>query len=69
MPLTVPALIELRDAGHIKLNMRVIIDNSDLDGLMALADDGRLSALSRMRCKAIRDRILVQGVKLLLGHY
>lgn len=64
----VPALVELRDAGHLRLNMAVIAKHGTLDGFMCLAEDPRLSDLSRRRCKAIRDRILVQGVKALLGH-
>lgn len=64
----VPALVELRDAGHLKLNMAVIAEHGKLDGFMRLADDQRLSDLSRRRCKAIRDRIVAQGVKALLGH-
>lgn len=63
-----PALVELRDAGHIKLNMAVIVEHGKLEGFMALAEDDRLTDLSRRRCRAIRDRLVVQGVKALLGH-
>ena len=64
---TIPALIELRDAGHVTLNMRVVAESATLEGWMRLADDSRLSPLSRNRAAAIRDRYLSQGVKRLLG--
>lgn len=64
----VPALVELREAGHLKLNMAVIAQYGTLDGFIHLADDQRLSDLSRRRCKAIRDRMLAHGVKAILGH-
>lgn len=64
----VPALVELRDAGHITLNMRVIADSAKLEGFMRLAEDDRLSSLSQQRCRAIRDRILTQSIKALLWH-
>ncbi len=64
----VPALVELRDAGHLELNMRVIADSAKLEGFMCLAEDDRLSLLSRQKCRAIRDRMIVQGVRALLSH-
>ena len=64
----VPALVELRDAGHLKLNMAIIAEHGKLDGFMRLADDQRLSDLSRRRGQAISDRLIAQGVKALLGH-
>src|SRR5450830_936815 len=63
-----PAIVELRDAGHIKLNMSVIASYGKLDGFIQLADDVRLTDLSRNRCRAIRDRLVVLGVKQILGH-
>lgn len=63
-----PALVELRDAGHVDLNMSVIASYATLDGFIQLADDERLTDLSRCRCRAIRDRLIVFGVKQLLGH-
>lgn len=65
----VPAVIELRDAGHLILSARVIADTATLEGIMQLADDSRLSELSRNRCRALRDRYVLQGVKALLGHH
>jgi hypothetical protein len=64
----VPALIELRDAGHIQLNAAALASFGTLEGFTKLASDGRLSELSRRRCEAIRVRLIVQGVKALLGH-
>lgn len=64
----VPALIELRDGGHLKLNVREVAEAAKLEGMMQLADDERLSELSRNRCRALRDRYLAQGVKALFGH-
>lgn len=64
----VPALVELRDAGHLKLNMAVIAEHGKLEDFMRLADDQRLSDLSRRRCKAIRDKLIAQEVKALFGH-
>lgn len=65
---TVPALVELRDAGHIELNTREIAVAATVEGMMRLAEDSRLTELSRNRCRAMRDRMVVQGVKQLLGH-
>lgn len=64
----VPAVVELRDAGHLVLTARAIADAGKLEGIMELAEDTRLSDLSRNRCRALRDRYIVQGVKALLGH-
>ena len=64
----VPALIELREGGHLALNFGVVRSYATLDGFARLATDNRLTALSRMQCKAIRDRMSVRGVKALLGH-
>ena len=59
----VPALVELREAGHVKLNMAVAASYGTLDGFMRLADDERLTPLSRARCAAIRNRLLAQSLK------
>lgn len=64
----VPAVVELRDAGHLVLTARSIADASKLEGMMQLAEDPRLSDFSRNRCRALRDRYIAQGVKALLGH-
>ena len=64
----VPAAIELRDKGYLVLNPKTFIDLAGLEGLMSLASDQRLSELSRLRCRAMRDRMIVLGVKSLLGH-
>ncbi|MBC9969110.1 hypothetical protein [Ralstonia insidiosa] len=61
----VPALVELRDAGHIPLNMAVVASYGTLDGFMRLAGDERLTPLSRARCAAIRNRLLAQSLKAL----
>ncbi|MCL6485253.1 MAG: hypothetical protein I4O49_14005 [Janthinobacterium lividum] len=59
----VPALIELRDAGHIKLNMAVAARYGTLDGFMRLAADERLTPPSRYRCSAIQNRLLAKSLK------
>lgn len=64
----VPALVELRDAGHIELTLRTIVENATIAGLKALAENTRLSAVHRMHAKAMHDRLIVHGVKALLGH-
>lgn len=64
----VPALIELRDGGHICLNFDVVTSYATLDGFTRLAADDRLTPLSRMQCRAIRSRMIARGVKALLGH-
>ena len=64
----VPALVELRDRGHLKLNMAVVVDHATFAGFSRLAQDERLSALSRARCVAMRNRKLVIAVKAHLGH-
>jgi len=63
-----PAAVELRDLGHIELNAKTLIDLGTLKGFTSLAADDRLSRLSRQRCAAIRDRMLVHGVRAVLGH-
>lgn len=62
-----PAAIELRDQAHLNLNAKVLADLAKLDGFMSLAVDERLTDLSRKRCAAIRDRMIVQDVKTMLG--
>lgn len=64
----VPALVELRDAGHIELNALTLASYGTLDGFVQLAGDARLSELSRRRCEAMRVRLVVQGIKALWGH-
>lgn len=64
----VPAVIELRDAGHVPLSASALRAFATLDGFSQLSADARLSALARRRCEAIRVRMVVQGVKALLGH-
>lgn len=64
----VPALVQLRDGGHIELNARTLVNFGSLDGFSQLAGDKRLTDLNRQRCEAIRVRLVVQGVKVLLGH-
>lgn len=64
----VPALIELRDAGHMELNMTTIVKNASREGFWNLACDSRLSPTVRQRCKAMHDKILMQDVQALLGH-
>lgn len=61
----VPALVELRDAGHVKLNMAVVATYATLDGFMRLAGDERLTPLSRARCSAIHTRLLARSLKAL----
>ena len=64
----VPALIELRDGGYISLNFGVVTTYATLDGFTRLAADDRLTSLTRMQCRAIRNRMIAGGVKALLGH-
>lgn len=64
----VPAVIELRDHFGVELNMKVLIELGTLSGFGQLADDVRLSDLARQRCKAIHTRLVVMGVKAILGH-
>jgi hypothetical protein len=64
----VPAVVELRDQGHLALNARVLSDMARLEGFMSLAVDERLTNLSRCRCAAIRDRMIARGVQSILGH-
>jgi hypothetical protein len=61
----VPALVELRDAGHLRLNMAAAVSYASLEGFMQLADDARLSPLSRARCEAIRNRFLANSIRAL----
>lgn len=63
----VPALVELRDGGYIDLNAKSLVDFATLNGFSELASDDRLTVLSRQRCEAIRVRLMVQGVRGLLG--
>lgn len=63
----VPAVVELRDAGFLVITARAIADAGKLEGLMELAEDAKLSDLSRNRCRVLRDRYIAQGVKALLG--
>lgn len=63
----VPAVVELRDGGHLALNVRVLSELGQLEGFMTLAEDERLTDLSRRRCAAIRDRMIVLGVKAIFG--
>jgi hypothetical protein len=63
----VPALVELRDAGHLGLNMAVAVSYGTLRGFMQLAGDARLSPLSRARCEAIRNRLIVRSLNALFG--
>lgn len=64
----VPALVELRDGGYLELNFAVVASHATLHGFTRLADDERLTSLSRARCVAIRNRMIVAGVEALLGH-
>lgn len=63
-----PAVVELRDAGPVQLSASALASFATLDGFSQLAADARLSDLARQRCEAIRVRMVVQGVKALLGH-
>lgn len=62
----VPAVIELRDGGHLELNARVLTSFGTLAGFMSLSVDDRLSDLSRRRCSAIRDRMIANSLKAIL---
>lgn len=64
----VPALVELRDGGHLNLNFATVAEYATLDGFMRLAGDDRLTSLSRSHCIAIRNRMVALGVKAFLGH-
>lgn len=64
----VPAALELRDGGHMQLNAAALISLGSLDGFTQLANDARLSDLSRQRCAAIRTRLVVRSVRSLLGN-
>lgn len=64
----VPAVVELRNGGHIQLNAAALASFASSEGFWQLANDARLSDLARRRCEAIRVRMVVQGVKALLGH-
>lgn len=63
----VPAVIELRDAGHIQLNAVALASFTSLEGFSRLAKDSRLSDAVRSRCEAVRARMIVRGAKALLG--
>lgn len=58
----------LRDSFGVELNMKVLSELGMLAGFSQLADDVRLSDLARQRCKAIHTRLVVMGVKAILGH-
>lgn len=61
------AVVELRDAGHLELNIGAVASLATLDGFASLAADSRLSSLARARCAAIHNRMtasLVRGVHL-----
>lgn len=64
----VPAVIELRDRWGVDLNMKTLSEYGTVLGFGQLAEDLRLSELAGQRCKAIHTRLVVQGVKGLLGH-
>lgn len=64
----VPALIELRDGGHINLSARSFVEYGSAAGFSQLAKDSRLSRLSQQRCEAIRVRMVVHGIRTFLGH-
>lgn len=64
----VPAVIELRDAGHIQLNAVALASFTSLEGFSRLAKDPRLSEAVRSRCEAIRARMIARGAKSMLGH-
>lgn len=64
----VPAVIELRDSFGLGMNIKVLSEFGTLAGFSQLADDVRLSDLARQRCKAIHTRLVVMGVKAILGH-
>ncbi|WP_186214541.1 hypothetical protein [Burkholderia gladioli] len=59
----VPALVELRDGGHLGLNMGVVTSMATLPGFVQLAVDDRLSPLSRARCEAIRNRMIARSIR------
>ena len=63
----VPAAVELRDGGHLELNARALSELGQLKGFMSLSEDKRLSDLTRLRCAAIRDRMIVRGIDAILG--
>ncbi|HIH2751439.1 TPA: hypothetical protein ACYLN4_007277 [Burkholderia lata] len=63
----VPALVELRDGGHLSLNMGIVTSMATLPGFMQLAADERLSPLSRARCEAIRNRMVARSIRALFG--
>jgi hypothetical protein len=58
----VPALVELRDAGLLQLNARLIVEYATLEGLTRLSADARLSQGLRARCSAVREQLLVDAV-------
>ncbi len=64
----VQVVVELRYEGHIRLNARTLASYGSLDGFMQLASDTRLSDLARRKCESMRTRLVLQGVKALLGH-
>lgn len=59
------AVVDLRDAGHLELNLGAVASLATMDGFGSLAADSRLSGLARARCAAIHNRMtasLVRGV-------
>lgn len=64
----VPAVVELRDAGHIELNAVALASFGTLQGFSRLAVDFRLSDLSRRRCEAVSMRLVAQRKKAWLSH-
>lgn len=63
----VPALVELRDGGHITLNAKILVDFASLKGFSYLASDERLTAQSRQRCETICKNLIVQRVVEVFG--
>jgi len=57
----IPALVELRDAGLLKLSARQIAEYATLEGLTRLSADSRLSHGLRARCSAARKQLLVDA--------
>lgn len=59
----VPALVELRNGKHLVLTAQSFVEWGDAAGFQRLAHDIRLSPLNRQRCRAIWNRLLVQGLR------
>ncbi len=58
----IPALVELRDAGLLQLNARLIAEYATLEGLTRLSADLRLRQGLRARCSAVRDQLIMDAV-------